>query len=67
MAEAGLNLGRRVGGVAEMADLGQVLVVAVGARQAAGPEEGKDHGAAGGETHPPALIGGGIQLGEAGP
>jgi hypothetical protein len=47
-------------------DPGQVLVVPIGPRQDAGLEEGQEHGAAGGETHPPALIGGRIQLSEPG-
>jgi len=62
----GLDLGRRIGGVAELVDPGQVLVIPVGPGEDAGLEKGQEHGAAGGETHPPALISGRIELGEPG-
>ena len=66
VAGQGLDLGRWVRCVSELADTGQVLIVAIGPSEDAGIEEGQEHGAAGGEAHPPALIGGGIQLGEPG-
>ena len=66
IAGQGLDLGSRIGGVAELVDPGQVLVIPVGPGEGAGLEEGQEHGAAGGETHPPALIGGRIQLGKPG-
>ena len=66
VAGQSLNLGYWVRRVAELPHQRQVLVVSVGARQDTGLEEGQEHGAAGGEAHLPALIGGVIQLGEPG-
>jgi len=56
VAGQGLDLSRCIGGVAELTHPGQVLVVAIGAGKDAGLEEGQEHGATGGEAHPPCLI-----------
>ncbi len=66
VAGQGPDLSRCVGGVAELAHPGQVLVVTIRPGEDAGLEESQEHGAAGGEAHPPCLIGGRIQLGEPG-
>ena len=66
IAGQGLDLGRRIGGGAELVDPGQVLVIPVQPGEDAGLEEGQEHGAAVGKTQAPCLFGGRIQLGEPG-
>ena len=63
----GPHLGIGIGGVAMAAHQGQVLVIDLaGASEAAGPQIGGSHGAAGGEAHARPLAGGAVVLAEVG-